>query len=236
MVIDTGKAKDGTYLNKVVMIQAIMRTYLDIKKVKQLKESKKVQGNIAKFEPEGRPLREEGQSKQESKPTFSDDIYKNPVVEEISKNLGEFEYGAVVNDGIKREKRPAVYFENGSKYTGEWNTANNQRDGKGVQFWADGSKYEGFWKNDKANGRGRLIHSDGDVYEGEWKDDKSHGYGVYLHSDGAQYQGDWVEDKQEGFGVEEWPDKARYQGTYKDGMKEGKGVFYWSDGSKYSYF
>jgi len=39
--------------------------------------------------------------------------------------------------------------------------------------WADGSRYEGYWKGDKANGRGRLIHADGDVYEGDWKDDKS---------------------------------------------------------------
>lgn len=40
-------------------------------------------------------------------------------------------------------------------------------------MWADGSRYEGYWKQDKANGRGRLIHADGDVYEGDWKDDKS---------------------------------------------------------------
>ena len=44
-----------------------------------------------------------------------------------------------------------------------------------VSNLADGSLYEGQWKNDKANGRGRLLHSDGDVYEGEWKDDKSNG-------------------------------------------------------------
>jgi len=41
--------------------------------------------------------------------------------------------------------------------------------------WKDGSKYEGYWKNDMANGKGRLIHSDGDVYEGEWLNDKAHG-------------------------------------------------------------
>jgi hypothetical protein len=42
----------------------------------------------------------------------------------------------------------------------------NTRDGMGIQIWPDGSKYEGYWKADKANGRGRLIHADGDVYEG----------------------------------------------------------------------
>ena len=44
--------------------------------------------------------------------------------------------------------------------------------GRGYQIWSDGSIYEGYWKNDKANGRGRLIHADGDIYDGYWKDDK----------------------------------------------------------------
>ena len=55
-------------------------------------------------------------------------------------------------------------------YIGEFNEK-KQREGKGIQIWNDGSKYEGYWKNDKANGRGRLIHSYGDVYEGEWFED-----------------------------------------------------------------
>ena len=46
-------------------------------------------------------------------------------------------------------------------------------------MWNDGSKYEGFWKNDMANEKGRLLHADGDVYEGEWLDDKAHGKGHY---------------------------------------------------------
>ena len=84
-----------------------------------------------------------------------------------------------------------------------------------MQTWADGSKYEGYWKNDKANGKGRLIHADGDVYEGilntnhlfihsigEWLDDKAHGYGIYTHMDGAKYEGQWKEDKQDGYGMQ----------------------------------
>ena len=42
------------------------------------------------------------------------------------------------------------------------------RQGRGMLIWKDGSKYEGYWKNDMTDGKGRLIHSDGDVYEGEW--------------------------------------------------------------------
>ena len=36
-----------------------------------------------------------------------------------------------------------------------------------MQIWPDGSMYEGWWQDNKANGRGRLIHADGDVYDGE---------------------------------------------------------------------
>ena len=69
------------------------------------------------------------------------------------------------------------------------------RQGRGIQIWLDGSRYEGYWVNNKANGRGRLIHADGDVYEGEWLNDKAHGKGVYTHVDGSIYKGEWFEDK-----------------------------------------
>ena len=64
----------------------------------------------------------------------------------------------------------------------------------------DGSRYEGYWKNDRANIKGILYHADGDIYDGEWLDDKAHGYGIYNHIDGARYEGYWIEDKQDGKG------------------------------------
>ena len=87
--------------------------------------------------------------------------------------------------------------ENRARYDGEWLVDNYQdtRYGKGKQIWPDGSLYEGYWEDNKANGKGRLIHADGDVYEGDWLDDKAHGYGIYCHLDGAKYEGYWEEDK-----------------------------------------
>jgi hypothetical protein len=105
-----------------------------------------------------------------------------------------------LNDNVKVSLRAQVEYENKSIYYGEWNVEKNQRHGRGIQYWLDGSKYEGYWKNDKANVRGRLIHADGDIYEGEWLDDKAHGYGSYTHTDGARYEGNWREDKQDGLG------------------------------------
>ena len=40
-------------------------------------------------------------------------------------------------------------FHNGAIYKGQW-SRDGQREGKGLQIWRDGNKYEGYWKADKA--------------------------------------------------------------------------------------
>jgi len=40
--------------------------------------------------------------------------------------------------------------------------------GKGILIYPDGSIYEGYWKDGKANGLGRILHKNGDVYQGDW--------------------------------------------------------------------
>ena len=109
--------------------------------------------------------------------------YVNQTVASIYSEKGPFKGTGQSGDNV--EFRPLCILENGARYEGEWNKATGEREGKGIQVWADGSMYEGYWKNSKANGKGRLIHADGDVYEGEWKDDKANGYGTYVHTDGA---------------------------------------------------
>jgi hypothetical protein len=120
-----------------------------------------------------------------------------------------------INDGKKREIKPICVLENGAVYQGEWLVDENQKDGRGVQIWPDGSRYDGFWRDGMANGYGRLVHAEGDVYEGEWTEDKANGYGVYTHFNGSRYEGQWFQDKQHGFGVEQWPDGAKYEGQYE---------------------
>jgi hypothetical protein len=166
-------------------------------------------------------------------------IYDCPEVMRIREESGAFNYEIgpyleELNDGQDREKRELTSIDNEAKYQGEWLAGTEIRDGRGFQIWPDGSLYEGFWSENKANGRGRLIHADGDVYEGEWKDDKAHGLGVYIHADGAKYEGHWMEDKQHGKGVERWPDGAVYDGHYDEGQKHGEGCFKWSDGSVFT--
>jgi len=160
-------------------------------------------------------------------------ISENPAVHQLFTKLGPYKYPPLIDDGVKRVLKENHIVENGGQYYGFWNEETGKRDGKGVMIFYDGSRYDGYWKNNQAHGKGRLIHSDGDCYEGDWANDKAQGKGTYAHGDGALYTGDWEMDKQEGFGIETWPDGARYEGKYKNGKKEGKGLFKWSDGSEY---
>ena len=50
-----------------------------------------------------------------------------------------------------------IFYGNGSVYVGDFKDKNT-RHGHGYLTWADGSRYEGYWIDDKANGYGKLIH------------------------------------------------------------------------------
>ena len=138
-----------------------------------------------------------------------------------------------LKDKIEIELHLPIKYENKSEYWGETKKSTRIRHGRGIQIWIDGTKYIGYWLNDKANIKGKLIHSNGDIYEGDWKDDKVEGYGIYLHVDGSKYEGQWKEDKQHGKGIETWTDGTNYEGNYIEGKKQGFGIFKWSDGSIY---
>jgi len=125
-------------------------------------------------------------------------------VQELRATLPPFVYDEDPSPepGIDLETREMQLLPDNAQYEGQWNKNTGERHGRGYQVWSDGSVYEGYWKDDKANGKGRLIHADGDIYDGYWKDDKAHGFGSYTHTDGAKYQGYWQDDKQHGEGQE----------------------------------
>ena len=46
-----------------------------------------------------------------------------------------------------------------------------QRNGKGTNYWPNGNKYEGNFKNDKKDGKGIFTFKSGNVQEGMWRND-----------------------------------------------------------------
>jgi hypothetical protein len=231
------KDTDVYPIEDIVKLQSVFRGYFDRKRVlakyissRKAEINKLEQKVIEKQIAQANLPNPDSKSIREIQGEIPD--YSNIATREAEKKFGQFKYDADFSDEFQRIRRGAVELENGAIYIGEWNQK-GERHGKGVQIWNDGSKYEGYWRRDKANGKGRLIHADGDMYEGEWIDDKAHGKGVYLHTDGAKYVGEWKEDKQHGKGIETWPDGARYEGDYQSGKKHGFGKFCWADGSVY---
>lgn len=81
------------------------------------------------------------------------------------------EKGIVKNEAMITEEL-RVYIDEfkdvgeGKMFKGQWNKRTGEREGVGIQFWPDGSKYEGQWHKGQAAGRGRMTHANGDVYEG----------------------------------------------------------------------
>ena len=98
--------------------------------------------------------------------------YSNPQTALTESRLAPFVYDKIDTDRKDLVNRGPYELDNKAVYHGEW-TREGLREGKGVQIWKDGSKYEGYWKDDQANGVGRLIHTDGDCYYGEWLNDKA---------------------------------------------------------------
>jgi hypothetical protein len=116
-------------------------------------------------------------------------------------------------------------------YIGEWK--DNYKEGKGKEFWPDGTSYEGEYKRGKKCGEGRLQLPDGSIYAGQFKDGEINGKGKIIYSDKREYEGDWVNNKFNGKGVFTWPDGRKYTGEYSNNLKDGYGVFEWPNGKKY---
>ena len=53
------------------------------------------------------------------------------------------------------EVNKSYSLKSSTKYTGQF--SGHRKQGRGTLKWIDGSRYDGYWSNDKANGHGRLI-------------------------------------------------------------------------------
>ena len=98
--------------------------------------------------------------------------YENTIdknVKEIEKILGSLSFkGEEYESKYKNVfKKPPIKFQDeGSIYKGEWNVQ-GKKHGYGILITKEGSKYEGFWKNDQLDGIGRFIEKRGNYYDGK---------------------------------------------------------------------
>ena len=103
------------------------------------------------------------------------------------------------------------------------------------------------------NGFGTYVHADGSAYEGNWKDGMRHGQGIYkLHGDvyeGMQHflclrsfplisnpnpnlnPGNWENDYPNGKGKYTFSNGETYEGDYVQGRRSGKGLYRYANGT-----
>lgn len=125
--------------------------------------------------------------------------------------------------------------------------------GEGIFAYADGSRYEGTFRNGKAELNGTFTYPNDEKYAGSFKEGFPHGTGRLFHTDGTVTAGQWKEgeyigtneyvdnrhlgcikgDCQNGAGEYIFKDGARYEGQFQDGKPHGKGTVTYLNGEKY---
>lgn len=156
--------------------------------------------------------------------------------------------------GKKRGNRSRMDFANGDSYVGAFGATRPNRygdgvfDGRGTMTFADGSVYEGEWKEGRIHGQGKYTSSSGDTLEGTFVDGRLdgpecteellHGSSVYvgafehgeyhgrgvLERDGRVYTGIFDQGFKSGRGVEEDIKGGRYEGFFFLDRRHGHGV------------
>lgn len=109
--------------------------------------------------------------------TFGKFISEDEFQESINSKVKEIEkiLGPITKEGNYNKKfmniltKPPIKFnEEGTIYKGDWNMQ-GKKHGYGILVTKEGSKYEGFWKNDQLEGLGRFIEIRGNYYDGNFK-------------------------------------------------------------------
>ena len=60
-----------------------------------------------------------------------------------------------------------------------------------------------------------MVYADGSTYEGMFRNDKPHGFGVFRGRDGSLYEGNFLEGKRSGKGKLILANGTVFQGIFK---------------------
>ena len=112
----------------------------------QISNRSKAKSSVPSFANKGKPAAGFGNSYARELLEMPD--YSNSFTRNTQERLGAFVYDKPESPREKDVVTRGFYeLDNGAVYHGQW-TKNGLREGKGIQVWKDGSKYEGYWKND----------------------------------------------------------------------------------------
>jgi len=119
----------------------------------------------------------------------------------------------------------------GSHYQGQFR--DGQFSGLGVLERADGSRHEGHFDHGQPNGLGVRIDASGERLAGRFENGLLQGQGRYLSPEGDRYDGGFLDDQFAGQGVYTSADGERWSGTFANGSLQGQGEHQDLDGNRY---
>ena len=99
----------------------------------------------------------------------------------------------------------------------------------GNYYWVKMSpnlKYRGAWKAGQIHGYGHLYYANGTKYSGWFANGNKHGNGQYTSSTGYEYTGGWLSGKQFGQAKIKYKNGDQYNGAISNSLRHGHGEFY----------
>ena len=119
---------------------------------------------------------------------------------------------------------------NGSSFEGAWR--NGKLHGQAIANYADGQMYKGQWMHGTRSGWGMHRASDGSTFEGDFRNGEPNGKGKHINNaTGLVYEGSWRNGKQNGQGTLVLADGARLECEWLNGQPHGEGSYTSDDGS-----
>ena len=144
--------------------------------------------------------------------------------------------GTVVYEGNwsfgKYHGKGIYYYASGTRYEGEW--VRGEKHGQGIEYNHKGGKQVGIWVKGDMQGKGILYYADGSVcYEGDFQRDMPNGNGVFYYENGDRYEGGVYVYQRHGYGIYYFKSGDKYEGGWSSNQKHGDGIQYSADGIVY---
>lgn len=130
---------------------------------------------------------------------------------------GEWAHGLQQGYGVLKD---AIYR---TVYVGEW--FRGKRHGQGATMFPSGMTHRGKYIEDEVQGEGTIWYADGGYYWGDLCKLIRHGKGVFRDGEGKVYNGDWVNDQKHGYGRLTESDGHQYfEGYWDRDIPQGRGT------------